>query len=105
MAVFDVLNPPNEPDSYIDPDLSLEQAFNIQGSLSVNIAPGDWVDVDPVVMWSDVNWGMSFQVCNVYNDNSVGILVLYDPLTNSYGETTLDGSWIQNNFRHVAFNP
>lgn len=105
MAVFDVANPPFACDSYLDSDLSLAMTFNVQGGISVDIAPGDWVDVDPSAMWPDDNWGMSFQVCNVYNGGDIGILVLYDPLTGQYGETTLSQGWIQNVFRHVPFNP
>lgn len=102
MAVFDVNNPPTQPDSELDPDLSLETAFNVEGG-EVMIAPGDWVDVDPAYMGPDQYWGFSYQVCQVYPEaQAVGILVIVDQANQQYAETQLSAMAITNNFRKVA---
>ena len=101
--MFDVENPPAQPDSSLDPDMTREQSFTIQGSVTKMIAPGDWVDVDEGVINSDPNWGYSFQVCNVYPEaNAVGILVMVDPVNDVYAETQLSAPCVTNNFRRIA---
>jgi hypothetical protein len=101
--IFDVANPPAQPDSNLDPDLTREQSFTIQDSSSKAIAPGDWVDVDPAVINPDPIWGYSFQVCNVYPEaGAVGILVMVDPVNDVYAETQLSAAAVTNNFRRMA---
>lgn len=104
MAMIDVLNPPTAPDSELDPDLSLEHLFPVNGTSGEHcmIAPGDWVDVNPSAIWSDPDWGFSFQVVNVYpEENQVGILVMDSWWSQTYSESMLSTDWITNNFRRV----
>lgn len=101
--IFDVASPPAQPDSGLDPDLSREQSFTIQGNVTKMVAPGDWVDVDVSVINPDPIWGYSFQVCNVYPEaNAIGILVMVDPVNDVYAETQLSAPCITDNFRRVA---
>lgn len=110
-SVFDVNNPPAFPDSDAESDVSLEKNFTIESTAIDSqlqpIAPGDWIDLDPNVLWPDPTWGWSFQVCNVYwnanaNLQQVGILFSFDDGM-SYEEVDLDTkAWVQNNFRKVA---
>lgn len=101
MSTFDIYNPPAIPDSDLDSDLVLNTEFVTEGSRSCMIAPGDWVDVDVGYLPVDPVWGSSHQVCNVYPESSsVGVLA-YDSLNDVYFETTLDASFISNNFRRV----
>lgn len=108
--IFDVNNYPAKPDSDLDPALSLSKEFTIADSNVEDIAPGDWVDVDPSNISPDPDWGYSFQVCNVYPDDSViGILVCLNPSEEEanrvYAETCLSPSVISNNFRRVPRTP
>jgi photosystem II stability/assembly factor-like uncharacterized protein len=103
MTVFDINNPPSVPDSDLDPDLANDATFTIQNSTKRSIAPGDWVDVDQSAISSDVSWGFSFQVCNIYPSEyigaqAVGILVSSDG-GQTYSETQLSCSWVTNSFR------
>lgn len=105
MSIIDINNPPSAPDSDLDSDLSNQHLFTIADSALEEIAPGDWVDVDPSALPPDPNWGMSFQVVNVYpNENvglqAVGILITSDG-GQTYSETQLSASWVTNNFRRV----
>lgn len=101
--MFDIANPPAQPDSDLDSDTSLEQTYVIAGSVSKAIAPGDWVDVSQDVINPDPIWGYSFQVCNMYQEaNAVGILVLVDPVNDVYAETQLSAPCITNNFRRLG---
>lgn len=98
--IFDVLNPPATPDSDLDPDLSLEVGFTIEDNRTCMIAPGDWVDVDASYLPADPEWGSSHQVCNVYPwSMSIGVLIHLGG--GFYYETTLDTSFVSNNFRRV----
>lgn len=102
--MFDVQNPPSVPDSDLDSDMSLVQTFSVVGGVSLDIAPGDWVDVDPQYINPDPNWGFSFQVSNVYPEaGAVGILILVDPMQDIYAECQLTvNPMVTNNFRRVA---
>lgn len=106
MAIFDVNEYPEQPDSDLDPDLSKAESFEIADEGTQLIAPGDWVDVDPSVISPDPEWGFSFQVCNVYpNDGVIGILVCLNPSgepeNRTYAETCLTPATITNSFRRV----
>lgn len=98
-GTFDTSNPPSQPDSDLNSDMSQAADYAIQGG-TVNIAPGDWVDVDPEYINPDPNWGYSFQVCNMY-PNAVGILVMDDPVAGTYSESQLSPMECTNNFRRV----
>ena len=105
MATFDINNPPSQPDSTLDSDLTNVQNFVVQDSSTIPIAAGDWVDVDPSALSADINWGYSYQVCNLYPSEypasaAVGVLYSADG-GNTYSETQVSGSWLQNNFRRV----
>lgn len=97
MSIFDTSNPPISPDSDLDPDLTQEAPYDVQGG-SVNIAPGDWVDADPGVIAADPVWGYSFQVSNMYYQ-AVGILV--NNGDDTYSESQLSQASITNNFRRM----
>lgn len=100
MATFDVNNPPAIPDSDLDSDLALVQNYTIANGATQDIAPGDWIDVDPSVINPDPVWGFSFQVCNMY-PNAIGMLVMVDPVNDGYAETQLTPSCITNTFRRL----
>lgn len=102
--IFDVANPPAQPDSELEPDLSLANSFPLADGSSLSIAPGDWVDVDPQYVSPDPDWGSSFQVCNVYPDASaVGVLIMTDPINKGYTESQLTvNPEVTNNFRRVS---
>lgn len=107
MAIFDVGNYPAQPDSNLDPDLSLKQSFVINDGGIQEIAPGDWVDVLEEAITADPVWGFSFQVCNVYPQYGVvGVLYCINPgaaeIDRVYAETCLSPEIITNNFRRVA---
>lgn len=110
MSVFDINNVPSQPDSDLDPDLGRSAVFVIADEEEQDIAPGDWVDIDPTYISPDPEWGYSFQVCAVYpnenlNQAYVGILVCLNPTAEPeervYAETALSPSTITNNFRRV----
>jgi hypothetical protein len=100
MSVFDVNNPPPQPDSDLDPDLNLEQTFQVADGKTVDIAPGDFVDVMAGVLSPDPEWGLSYQCSNVY-PNAVGILVMTDPVEQQYTECQLSPEVITNNWRRM----
>lgn len=101
--IFDINNPPSQPDSDLDPDMTNATDFTLADGTLLSIAPGDWVDVDPAYINPDPNWGFSFQVCNVYPDaGAVGILILVDPVNDTYSESQLTvNPEVTNNFRRV----
>ncbi len=101
MSTFDPANPPAIPDSDLDSDLALEATFVIEDERECGIAPGDWVDVSSGYLPVDPIWGESHQVSNVYPDASAIGVLMYDPKTDSYFETTLNSALISNNFRRV----
>lgn len=106
MSVFDVNNPPAFPDSELDSDLSLvKNVICDQGTKTIPIAPGDWVDMNPDGITADPEWGWSFQVCQVYKgegeeNDSVDILMTSDN-GESYSVQNYDCYWVTNNFRRV----
>jgi hypothetical protein len=101
MAVFDPANLPSQPDSTLDSAISLSKSMKIQGGATCDIAPGDWLDIDPAVCSPDPNWGYSFQCAQVYDDGSVDVLASMDN-GNTYFPMNLGaGDWVQNNFRRV----
>lgn len=98
--IFDPDNPPAVPDESLDPALAYEKSYTIEGRPTpMNIAPGDWVDVSPVGIGEDRQYGTSFQVCNTY-DHCIGILFSHDD-GETYGETILSLYWITNNYRKL----
>lgn len=102
MSVFDKNNPPSEPDSDLDSDLDSVATFTIEGSLSCQIAPGDWVDVDQAYVSPDPTWGMSFQVVDVDPDSNQVQIFIYDPGSQEYTITNLSCTIVTNNFRRVS---
>lgn len=60
-----------------------------------NIYPPDVPDSD-----LDPMWGMSYQVCNTYENNLVGILASSDG-GETYSETVLSTQNILNNYRRM----
>jgi hypothetical protein len=100
MSVFDVNNPPSQPNSDLDPDLTLETPFAIADGKSVNIAPGDFVDVMPGILSPDPEWGLSYQCANIY-PNAIGILVMTDPFEQQYTECQLSPEIITNCYRRM----
>lgn len=104
--IFDVNNPPAQPDSTLDSDVALAQIMPIQGDQQVSIAPGDWVDVDPSCLPADPNWGYSFQVASVTPNANPNLAVCTILVSMDQGQTyqQVDLSsayWVQNNFRRV----
>lgn len=97
--IFNNIYPPLIPDSDLDPDLATEKTYECK-NFNFNIACGDWIDVDEGAIALDPMWGMSFQVCNTYENNQVGILVSYDG-GNTYAETSLSTQYILNNYRRM----
>lgn len=97
--IFNNVYPPDIPDSDLDPDLSTEKTYDCK-NFRLNIACGDWIDVDEGVISLDPMWGMSFQVCNTYDNNLVGILVSQDG-GETYSETVLSTQNILNNYRRM----
>ena len=100
--IFDTSNPPAQPDSSLDPDLTQAYDFDMGDGTTLNIAPGDWVDVDPAYIGEDPTWGFSYQVCNMYPDaGAVGILVSADDgVTYSESQLTVNPE-VTNNYRRV----
>ncbi len=98
--IFNNIYPPSIPDSDLDSDLATEKTYDCK-NFQINIACGDWIDVDEGTIALDPMWGMSFQVSNTYENNQIGILVSTDQgLT--YSETVLSTQNVLNNYRRVS---
>lgn len=105
--IFDVNNYPEFPDSNLDSDNSLKQIFTIAEGVQMEVAPGDWLDIDPGSITPDPDWGFSFQCCQVYPEfGVVGILVCLnpteEPMNRIYAETCVSPSLITNIFVRKA---
>lgn len=105
MAIFDVNNPPSEPDSSLDSDITLEKNIIIAGSAIQPIAPGDWVDGTEGITPPDPLWGLSYQVMTVSRTEdppSQQVNVMYwNPSEENYYIDGMDTSLIQGCFRRV----
>ncbi|MBL0233177.1 MAG: hypothetical protein IPQ08_05890 [Chitinophagaceae bacterium] len=97
--IFNNIYPPDIPDSDLDPDLTTEKVYECM-NYSIKIACGDWVDVHEGAIGLDAMWGMSYQVCNTYENNLIGILASQDG-GDTYSETVLSTQNILNNYRRM----
>lgn len=97
--IFNNIYPPDVPDSDLDPDLTTEKTYDCK-NFTLKIACGDWIDADEGAIPLDVYWGSSFQVCNTYDNNLVGILESKDG-GETYSETVLSTQNILNNYRRM----
>ena len=83
----------------LDPDLATEKTYECR-NFSLKIACGDWIDVEEGTIGLDAMRGMSYQVCNTYESNLVGILASQDG-GETYSETVLSTQNILNNYRRM----
>lgn len=92
--IFDVSNPPAQPDSELDPDMSLAHSFPLADGTTLSISPGDWADVDPQYINPDPSWP---------DAGAVGIMILTDPINDGYTESQLTvNPEVLNNFSRVS---
>jgi hypothetical protein len=97
--IFDINNLPEEPLDDADPDLNNEREYYLeQRGFSINIAPGDWVDVNTGAITQDETYGISFQVSRTLEDC---IYILVNENGKGYKETQLSMCWVLNNYRRT----